>query len=87
MARLVPRDKSVTGVNDCLGRYDGLSCVLAIITWLVLERTVDQREREEAMFSTAVVNVGGATTTSNGEGKKWNVHSINQEANQVCDSL
>jgi hypothetical protein len=38
------------------------------------------------MFSTAVVNVGGATTTSNGEGKKWNVHSINQEANQVCDA-
>jgi hypothetical protein len=81
MARLVPRDKSVTGINNCLGRYDGLSCVLAIVTWLVIERTVDQRKREEATFSTAVINVGGATATSNGEGKRWNVHGINQEVN------
>jgi hypothetical protein len=81
MARLVPRDESIMGVNNCLGRYDGLSCILAIVTWLVIERTIDQRKRKEATFSTAVINVGGATAASNGEGKRWNVQRINQEAN------
>ncbi len=38
------------------------------------------------MFSTAVVNVGGATAASNFKGKRWNVHSVNQEANQCGDA-